>query len=585
MKELNIDTKTKLKFSVKDLEIAIIVIATSILPDIGIFQFILPLLLILTYILLSNKNISISKFDFIWFIFILYLFIRNSFSNIQSIGYFISFSWLYGYILFKFCSFYCNSKKVIKGIKISILVSSITVIVQILLQYIYYESSNFPTLINKNIQFINFNSNYITTYLSCIFPIIFIKSGSKRLNYINFAFAVPIVYIILTGISQTSIIALLFSSLVIAIYQNKSRFSLTKSLIFSFVILVVLILSNVVFNLILNQNIPLINEYYGLGPRYRMWESAISLFSSYPIFGVGSANWEFLSDHSNTVFTHPHNIYLQALCELGIIGFGLLLASLFWPMLSEIIKIFKGKNNTLISVSFLSFLFCANLYGVIFPEYLKYCSILFMILILLSNVYKPKQSDSKFYTKLILSFCIISTIYFSYICIKLIQYSSSKKLAQVERLDYLEDLFNPYLFTHLHFGKNISQDIIRLSTSLNRSKIKIKHLNNVLKFEPNNYENLDQLYVEYFKTHDYSNALIIKNYLYSKDTSNLKTLLELAILHSKTGNRNEALNYITMIKNVKIPNLEDSNMTMINELIEIKSSANELYLKIRSGQN
>jgi hypothetical protein len=94
----------------------------------------------------------------------------------------------------------------------------------------------------------------------------------------------------------------------------------------------------------------LINSQYG-----SHYITAIKIFKSYPILGVGNKNFRneckkeeyFDSDYplSNLrCATHPHQIYLELLSEHGLIGTIIILYIIFF-ILYKNIKIYKGKKN------------------------------------------------------------------------------------------------------------------------------------------------------------------------------------------------------------------------------------------------
>lgn len=58
--------------------------------------------------------------------------------------------------------------------------------------------------------------------------------------------------------------------------------------------------------------------------RYRLWDLAITIFKEHPLFGIG---WKRYWGEASALFSNTstaydtHNVYLQLLCEIGIIGF------------------------------------------------------------------------------------------------------------------------------------------------------------------------------------------------------------------------------------------------------------------------
>ncbi len=61
--------------------------------------------------------------------------------------------------------------------------------------------------------------------------------------------------------------------------------------------------------------------------RWKLWEHAIEIFEKYPIFGAGIGQYnptlralELTQDATVLGLSHPHNIYLQFLCETGVVG-------------------------------------------------------------------------------------------------------------------------------------------------------------------------------------------------------------------------------------------------------------------------
>ena len=72
--------------------------------------------------------------------------------------------------------------------------------------------------------------------------------------------------------------------------------------------------------------------------RLAMWDLAIKKFKEAPLLGNGLWSYRFFYKQELGAYFHPyeekyqylnaHNVYLQLLCETGIIGFGLYMASI-----------------------------------------------------------------------------------------------------------------------------------------------------------------------------------------------------------------------------------------------------------------
>lgn len=96
-----------------------------------------------------------------------------------------------------------------------------------------------------------------------------------------------------------------------------------------------------------------LSRFIGMGDdenlliRYNMWEKAFEAFKSNPIFGVGwfgfGSKVAMLASLNNT---HAHNVYIQVLCETGIIG-TIIIYSWFIYSIVSIVKFLSyiGKNK------------------------------------------------------------------------------------------------------------------------------------------------------------------------------------------------------------------------------------------------
>ena len=60
-----------------------------------------------------------------------------------------------------------------------------------------------------------------------------------------------------------------------------------------------------------------------LSQRLRLWQNGLSGFSENPVFGSGPGSVSGLVNHDERIaqYSHLHNLYLQLLVELGVVGF------------------------------------------------------------------------------------------------------------------------------------------------------------------------------------------------------------------------------------------------------------------------
>lgn len=73
--------------------------------------------------------------------------------------------------------------------------------------------------------------------------------------------------------------------------------------------------------------------------RLDLWDHAVNVFKSNPVFGVGFNGFGFTVEEGE--LTDTHNFYLKTLAEQGIIGISLLIAVLFKAFISGM-RLFKG---------------------------------------------------------------------------------------------------------------------------------------------------------------------------------------------------------------------------------------------------
>ena len=85
-----------------------------------------------------------------------------------------------------------------------------------------------------------------------------------------------------------------------------------------------------------------ISKDYDIQYRFQNWKDSNRLIQDFPIFGAGLETFSTIFPQYKTIglqyyYLHLENDYLQLLCEMGIVGFGILLwfvLSLFWQIRS-----------------------------------------------------------------------------------------------------------------------------------------------------------------------------------------------------------------------------------------------------------
>ena len=89
----------------------------------------------------------------------------------------------------------------------------------------------------------------------------------------------------------------------------------------------------------------------------RHYISALKMFQSHPIFGLGTntfrlnCNKEKYQYKENSCTTHPHNFYIQILAELGLVGFLFIITFFCYfvkKLSNQFIHIIRSKKEKMI---------------------------------------------------------------------------------------------------------------------------------------------------------------------------------------------------------------------------------------------
>ena len=215
---------------------------------------------------------------------------------------------------------------------------------ELIIGYIF----SFLVLFSFGIFDFKINKKYILIFFYILFIISFLIG--ERSNFFNLL-----------------IIIIFFSSLHYFIKYKFTLFKLFKSFLIIFLLTLTfwIVLKNTeqakkIYNLpvsILNnysKDLPISHNFYETkhAPHYL---TAIKIFSNYPFFGIGIDNYKEESkkkkyENNKLKFskfrssTHPHQIHLEILSEVGIIGFFYLSIIFTWSFIIGIKSYFKNFN-------------------------------------------------------------------------------------------------------------------------------------------------------------------------------------------------------------------------------------------------
>lgn len=213
---------------------------------------------------------------------------------------------------------------------------------------------------------------------------LFYKSQNRSILFLLFSYLFIIILIIslyLTG-ERSNAIRGLFCLICFIIFGNKKiikyKYFFLFLTIFSLVILysvserIQIRFNGQIINPIKNNGIikTLNNSQYGAH-----YDTAIKIFKSYPLLGVGNKNFRneckkvdyfnpSLTLTNERCATHPHQIYLELLSEHGLLGTLIILSIIFF-ILYKNIKIYKKNKNP---IHLASILFVAQTFLPLIPS-------------------------------------------------------------------------------------------------------------------------------------------------------------------------------------------------------------------------
>ena len=333
---------------------------------IGTYKYLIPIVVLLVYILALNfiyKKPSIYKLDLFWLFSFIILVLRVKEWDISNIGYIV----IYGSGIILIISSKMNIdnfSKAVTLIKIASFIFALSIIIQYFyidsyMKYIYpYFTENAKVSLNRTLQNqryagIAHHVAYITVYISSGIGLLFAfweKGNRKQKRLYIILIIIMFISLIFTGDRSTIVFVCMSLGLVYIISSTgRVRKRRMNQIIFLGMLLFLLLFyainnyTSIAFFNRLNKTL------YGLfegedisNGRSILYLRAWELFLEKPILGIG---WEQFSKLNAGILikgieSPVHNIYLQLLCETGIIGF----TAFMIPIMGTYTKTYKLLN-------------------------------------------------------------------------------------------------------------------------------------------------------------------------------------------------------------------------------------------------
>lgn len=184
--------------------------------------------------------------------------------------------------------------------------------------------------------------------------------------------AVMIFALLLTGKRAHLFFMIISLSLVYLIYNYKqvAKSTIKLILLVSILILIYVIMSNFVPNILVMYDRLVNSDYSTLGGRSQLYEEAIKLFKQSPIIGNGWGAYKnyvqytvgvnYVSEYAKM---NTHNIYLQLLCEIGVIGFSAFIGLIIYNLMKAI-KVLKK----IVTLNYIHKIFSLNAVALLFIQ-------------------------------------------------------------------------------------------------------------------------------------------------------------------------------------------------------------------------
>ena len=350
--------------------IPIALLTGPFLPDL----FLSIITLIFIYISIKNKLwfYYTNKFFYFFLFFYIYLISRSLLSDSIFLSLESSFFY-FRFFIFSIAVWFLinNNDKLLKIFTISLALAFLLALTDGL-----YQSFNEENLfgirgrLDNRLTLVFSDRMIMGGYISRIFPLLIgLIIYNFKLNKINIFFTLSIlvlsdVIIYISG-ERTAIALLFISTIFILLFITKLRIVR----LITFICSIVIILTITIFSTgVKERSIDYTVKQMNIGQEGRvvvfsnehekLFLSAINIFKDNPLFGVGP---KLFRHHCETIIvdnkelgcsTHPHNIYVQLLAEIGIVGLLfilILLVYIIFKLLFHIKSLYSYSNVNMMS--------------------------------------------------------------------------------------------------------------------------------------------------------------------------------------------------------------------------------------------
>ncbi len=380
--------------------------------------------------LLSNplKENGFSFLDITFFVWVLWHFMSVFWCERPFLVWETAFHWLAlftAYLTFKRVNLSYFNKRFWTWFFVSYLVFFLTSI-----SWFYIQLSNLSTGFLFHIDdllstkdYLGINGNYVASILLMLTPIYILLFQWHMISKLFVSILFIIQLVCLVGFSAKAALMALIVAFLFYFFSNSK--TIRRKTIISIFLGVSLILSLAIGLLRPNSFIKSLNPFRPIlentkDERAALWNKSTKLWWEKPVLGWGDGHWKIdhlkygVKDHkrayfSNSHFSHAHNLFMQTLSELGLVGL-LLLMSFLITLWSNIIA---SKNKTILGFTFLAWFVLVNFYGLAYPNTFKLSSPLLLAIFGFANVKQKPLSQSSFISHAMLIFCLIISFIWS----------------------------------------------------------------------------------------------------------------------------------------------------------------------------